>query len=171
MAWPQAPQHGSRPLGPQRVSGWLARMLSRFHHIWLLVTPWTVICQAPLSIGFSMQEYWSRLSCSPPGDLPSLGIEPMSPKAPALQADSLPLSHRGSPGWLDLPKIIKEKCPSCPWGGGGSFPPRARKLVIMLSSAPVRALSSVLDTRLGQDPNRSKQRQRLWKLTLRTEDG
>ena len=43
------------------------------------------IRQAPLSMGFSRQEYWSGLSCSPPGDLPKPGMEPLSPK---LQADS-----------------------------------------------------------------------------------
>ena len=51
-------------------------------------------CQTPLSMGFSRQEYWSGLPFLPPRDLPNLGIEPMSP---ALQADSLPLSHQGSP--------------------------------------------------------------------------
>ena len=56
-------------------------------HVRLFVTPWTVACQAPLSIGFSRQEYWSRLPFSSPGDLPNPGIEPWSP---ALQADSLP---------------------------------------------------------------------------------
>ena len=57
-------------------------------------TLWTVAHQAPLSMGFSRQEYWSGLSCPPPGDRPYPGIEPA---APALQADSLPLSLRGSP--------------------------------------------------------------------------
>ena len=52
-----------------------------------LVTPWTVAHQAPLSMGFSRQEYWSGLTFSSPGDLPDLGIEPGSP---ALQEDSLP---------------------------------------------------------------------------------
>ena len=52
-----------------------------------LVTPWIVACQAPLSMGFSRQEYWSRLPFPSPGDLPDPGIEP---GAPALQADSLP---------------------------------------------------------------------------------
>ena len=56
--------------------------------------PWTVAHQAPLSRGFSQQEYWSGLPCLPPGDLPDPGIELMSP---ALQADSLPLDHQGSP--------------------------------------------------------------------------
>ena len=54
---------------------------------------WTVASQAPLSKGFSRQQYWSGLPYSPPGDLPDPGIEPMSPASSALQADSLPLSH------------------------------------------------------------------------------
>ena len=56
-------------------------------------TLWTVDCQAPLSMGFSRQEYWSGLPFLPPGNLPNLVIELASP---ALQADSLLLSHRGS---------------------------------------------------------------------------
>ena len=51
-----------------------------------LVTPWTVACQAPLSMGFSRQEYWSGLPFPSPGDLPDPGVKPGSP---ALQADSL----------------------------------------------------------------------------------
>ena len=58
-----------------------ARHLSCF---WLFVTLWTVDHQAPLSVGFSRQEYWSGLSCPPPGDLPSSGIEPKSFKSFAL---------------------------------------------------------------------------------------
>ena len=44
-----------------------------------LVTPWTTACQAPLSVGFSRQEYWSGLSFPSPGDLPDPGIKPTSP--------------------------------------------------------------------------------------------
>ena len=44
-------------------------------HIWLFVTPWTVTHQAPLSMGFSRQEYWSGLPFPTPGDLPKPGIE------------------------------------------------------------------------------------------------
>ena len=51
----------------------------------LFVTPWTVACQAPLSMGYSRQKYWSGLPYSLPEDLPSPGIQPRSPM---LQADS-----------------------------------------------------------------------------------
>ena len=63
----------------------------------LFATPWTLAYQAPPSLGFSRQEYWSGLPCPPPGDLPNPGIEPIASTAPALQMDSLPPSHRGSP--------------------------------------------------------------------------
>ena len=63
------------------------KLLSR---VQISVTPCTIACQAPLSIGFSRQEYWSGLPFPPPGDLPNPGIKPMSP---AYQANSLPLSH------------------------------------------------------------------------------
>ena len=59
-----------------------------------LATPWTVACQAPLSLGFSKQEYWSGLPCPPPGNLPDPGIEPRSP---ALQEDSLLTELSGKP--------------------------------------------------------------------------
>ena len=52
----------------------------------LFASPWTVACQAPLSMEFSRQEYWSGLPCPSPEDLPDPGSEPWSP---ALQADSL----------------------------------------------------------------------------------
>ena len=42
------------------------------------MTLWTVAHQAPLSMGFSRQEYWSELPCPPPGDLPNPGVEPVS---------------------------------------------------------------------------------------------
>ena len=59
-------------------------MLSRFSHVWLFVILWTVALQAPLSMGFSRQEYWGGMPCPPPGDLPNPGIEPMSLMSPAL---------------------------------------------------------------------------------------
>ena len=62
--------------------------------VWLFVTPQTVTHQAPLSMEFSRQKYWSCLLCLSPGNLPNPGIEPRSP---ALQTDSLGcLSHQGA---------------------------------------------------------------------------
>ena len=58
------------------------------------VTPWTVFCQAPLSMGFSRQEYWSGEPNPSPEDLPNPGIEP---RFPALQVDSLPSEPLGKP--------------------------------------------------------------------------
>ena len=65
-----------------------------------LVTPWTVACQAPLSMEFSRQEYWSWLPFSTLGDLPNLGIKLISTVSPALQADSLPTEPSGKPDAL-----------------------------------------------------------------------
>ena len=73
-----------------------ACMLSCFSSVRLFVPLWTVAHQAPLSMGFPRQEYWSGLPCPPPGDLPDPGIEPAFPMTFVLQADSLPLSHWGS---------------------------------------------------------------------------
>ena len=66
--------------------------------VWLIVTPCTVAhvtvaLQAPLSMGFSRQEYWDGLPCPPPGDLPDPGIEPRSP---TLQEDTLPSEPPGN---------------------------------------------------------------------------
>ena len=61
--------------------------------------PWPVAHQAPLFMGFPRQEYWSMWPFPSPGDLPDPGVEPVSP---ALQADSLLLSHQGNQGnnWI-----------------------------------------------------------------------
>ena len=59
-------------------------MLSCFTHVQLFVTLWTVAWQAPLSMGFSRQEYWSGLPCLPLGDLPDPGTESASLTSPAL---------------------------------------------------------------------------------------
>ena len=70
------------------------------------VIPWTVAHQASLSMGFSRQQYWSGLPFPSPGHLPDPGLEPMFP---ALQADSLPLSHRRSPISLKKLRSREEK--------------------------------------------------------------
>ena len=61
-----------------------ACMLSRFSGVWLFATLWTVARQAPVSMGFSRQEYWSGLSWPPNVDLPDPGIKPASLRSPAL---------------------------------------------------------------------------------------
>ena len=72
-------------------------VLGRFSCVQLFAILWTTALQAPLSMGFSRQEYWSGLPCPPPGDHPEPGVEPTSPESPGLQAKSLPLRHRGRP--------------------------------------------------------------------------
>ena len=70
----------------------------------ILMTPWTVASQAPLSMGFSRQEHWSGLPFPSPRDLPNRGIEPRSP---ALQADFFyQVSYKGS-----LRKKVTKSCP------------------------------------------------------------
>ena len=68
----------------------------------LFATPWTVAYQAPPSMGFSRQEYWSGLPFPSPGDLPDPGIEPGSP---ALEADALTSEPPGKPE--PYPKMVK----------------------------------------------------------------
>ena len=67
------------------------------------MTPWTVAHQAPLSMEFSRQEYWSGLPCPSPGDLPDPGIKPRSP---VLQADSLPPEPPGKPVTIQIAPIL-----------------------------------------------------------------
>ena len=80
----------------------------------LSATPWTVAHQAPLSMGFYRQEYWSGLPFSSPGDLPNPRIKPRSP---TLQADSLspePPGFEGGvetwrKGWVGVTGITQAK--------------------------------------------------------------
>ena len=67
-------------------------MLSRFSPVQLFATLWTVVLQAPLTMGFPRQEYWSGLPCPLPGDLPDPGIEPMSLTSPALAGEFFAIS-------------------------------------------------------------------------------
>ena len=79
-----------------------AHALSRVR---LVATPWTVSCEAPLSMGFSRQEYWSRLSCPPPGDLPNPRIEPVALVSPALAGRFFIIQATGeaSTRYIELP--------------------------------------------------------------------
>ena len=60
-------------------STWERKKVKSLSRVRLFVTPWTVAYQAPQSMGFSRQEYWSGLPFPSPGDLPDPGIEPRSP--------------------------------------------------------------------------------------------
>ena len=86
-------------------------MMCVLSHVQLFATPWTVVCPAPLSMGFFRQEYWSGLSFPPPGDLPNPGIEPTSPVSPALQADSLPAEP--SESWVRVIALFYSFSGSC----------------------------------------------------------
>ena len=96
------------------------------HHR-LFATLWTVAHQAPLSMGFSRQEYWSGLPFPPPGDLPDPEIKPVYP---ALQVDSFLLSHWGSP--IITPTFSHLYC----W-------PRMATFELQLPSARITVLNTV----------------------------
>ena len=72
-------------------------MIRHFSHVQLFATPWTVACQAPLSMELSRQEYWSGLPFPPPRDLSDPGIEPTSLSPLHWQSGSLPLMPPGKP--------------------------------------------------------------------------
>ena len=77
-------------------------------HVQLFATPWTDPTQAPPSMEFPRQKYWSGLPFPSPGDLPDPGIEPMSP---ALQADTLPSEPSGKPNTLITQYSINRRQP------------------------------------------------------------
>ena len=85
-----------------------------FSHVWLLVTPWTVACQAPLFLGFSKEEYWSGLPFPSPVDLPDPGIEPVSFVSPTLEKQILGRTPGRTAKWdSDSKVIIQFNSPSC----------------------------------------------------------
>ena len=99
-------QSKNKHAGAKVLQRWLRNLLNKIRyfpvccaqspsHVQLFATPWTVAHQAPLSVEFFRQEYWSGLPLPPPGDLPDPGIEPVSPMPPAWQAGSLPLVPPG----------------------------------------------------------------------------
>ena len=67
-----------------------------------LCNPWTIAHQAPLSVRFSRQEYWSELPCPPPGDLPDPGIKPTFPVSPALAGGFFTMELCRKPTTLSL---------------------------------------------------------------------
>ena len=115
---PSAPTH-HHPSWNSFLIRWSAHSevkLLSLSHVKFFATPWTVACQAPLSMIFFRQEYWSELPFPSPGDLPDAGIERTSPVSPALQADSLknddPLKGRSSKLFFP-PLVLFLKCKLC----------------------------------------------------------
>ena len=95
-------------------------MRSPFSHVRLFETLWIRARQAPLSMGFSRQEYWSELPCPPSGDLPDPGSEPTSLKSPALAGrfftTSASWKHQKYHGRAELGhELITQSLPSKPW--------------------------------------------------------
>ena len=72
-------------------------VLSPFSHVQFFATLWTVACQAPLSMGFSKQEYWNGLPFPSPGDLPEPRFELVSPVSPALTDRFFTVEPPGKP--------------------------------------------------------------------------
>ena len=66
-------------------------------HVQLFATPWMIACQAPLSMEFSWQKFWTGFPFPPLGDLPNPGTEPMSPVSPALAGKFFTFAPSGKP--------------------------------------------------------------------------
>ena len=105
---------------------WLVCKVLMLSRVWLFVTPWTVAHQAPLSVGFSRQEYWSGWSLSSPGDLSDSGIKPRSP---ALQADCW-LAERPGSIYIFLVSVLASYC--C-WDKGAS------QVAVVIKNPPANA--------------------------------
>ena len=109
--WNRAPSKSTKLWGPvthvavEKTShfSWVSEWVKSLSRVRLFATPWTVAHQAPLSMGFSRQEYWSGLPFISPGDLPDPRIKPRSP---ALQADTLTSEPSGRSSQM---QILKNK--------------------------------------------------------------
>ena len=101
----------SSPFSHKISDRWHECMLSHFSCVQLFVTTWTAARQAPLSMEFSGQDYWSGLPRPPPGDLPNPGIKPVSLTSPALAAGFLTTSATREAQWTShLSPINKDIC-------------------------------------------------------------
>ena len=117
--------------------------LSRFSGIWHFATLWTVACWAPVSMGFSRQEYWSGLPCPPPEDFPSPRIKP---RCPALQLNSSSFElprNRPSRYWT-----LHWQVGSWPLGRLGS-PSKTSEWPDQLGKSPCRVTSQFLKSHQG----------------------
>ena len=87
---------------PMREDVYILHAKSLQSCVHLFVTVWTLANQAPLSMGFSRQGYWSGLPCPPPGDLPDPGIEPSSLTSLALAGSLFTSKPPGKPHIVDV---------------------------------------------------------------------
>ena len=94
-----------------------ACVLSRFNPVWFFATLWTVAHQAPLSLGFSRQEYWGGFPCTPSGNLPDPGIKPMSLMSLALVYRFFTTSTTGKLRTMSVCVLVTQLCPTLwdPW--------------------------------------------------------
>ena len=96
--------------------------LSRFSHVRLFETLWTIAHRAPLSMGFSRQKYCSELPCPPPGDIPDPGIKPVSLMSPALPG-RLHIASQISSDPTPCPSVLSPghdfECGTGSWARGG----------------------------------------------------
>ena len=102
-----------------------ARMVSHFHCGLLFVTPWAVARQAPLSMGFSKQEYWNGLPPSPPGDLPDCVsyVSRIGRQIPYHQCHlGGPSYNHSTPWWKTINLQISKKTSFIETGSGMTFP-------------------------------------------------
>ena len=82
--------------------------VSRFSHVRLYATPWTVACLALLSMGFSTQEYWSGQPCPPPGDLLNPGLKSMSLASPASAVGFFTTAPPGQPNQYYMHMLMEK---------------------------------------------------------------
>ena len=116
-------KHSATEVDHQNLKGKGKVKVKSLSRVRLFATPWTIAHQAPPSMGFSRQEYWSGLPFPSPGDLPKRGIEPRSPAlwADALTAELSTPGTRQNPCWLiksipqtGVPVARTCSCPCCP---------------------------------------------------------
>ena len=125
-----------------------------------LCNPMNCGCQAPLSIGFPRQEYWSGLPFPPPGDLPEPGIEHESPASLALPADSFPLEYGSNQVTGSSHTLGKRLCRVGLTGGR----PRMGDMPSILSLLPPKTLKKRWQKQQQTHMRIHQRKQRTWGL-------